>query len=113
MYPVTILLTGWLISTRAATVVAILSVVATFGLMLGEVWNVLPATLASHPLMRWVVECCAFIITALLISYVVRSYRERLGEVHRLGSDLAHRTFALQATEADLNRAQAVAHVGS
>lgn len=52
MYPVAILLTGWLISTRAATVVAILSVVATFGLMLGEVWNVLLATFAPHPLMR-------------------------------------------------------------
>ncbi len=113
MYPVTILLTGWLVSTRAATLVAILSVVVTFGLMLGELWGMLPTARASHPLIRWVVECCAFIITAMLISYVVRSYRERLGEVHRLGSDLAQRTFALQAIEADLNRAQAVAHVGS
>ena len=113
MYPVTILLTGWLVSTRAATVVAILSVVVTFGLVLGELWHVLPATLASHPLMRWVVECCAFIITAMLISYVVGSYRERLAEVHRLGSELAQRTFSLQAIEADLNRAQAVARVGS
>jgi PAS domain S-box-containing protein len=113
MYPLTILLTGWLIGTRAAMVVAALTAAATFAFMLAEAWGMLPVAPVSHPAMRWVVQCCAFIITAVMISYVVRSYDERIEEIHRLGSDLARRTSALQAIEADLNRAQSVAHVGS
>ena len=55
----------------------------------------------------------SLLAAAVLITYVARSYRNRLDEVRKLGSDLAVLTAEVQAREADLNRAQAVAHVGS
>ncbi len=112
-YPLTILLIGWLVGTRAAAVAAVLTTATTLGFVLAESYAVLPEAPPTPPVLRWTIDSFVFLFTAVLITYVVRSYRSRLAEVRTLGSDLAARTAELQAREADLNRAQAVAHVGS
>ncbi len=113
IYPLTILLTGWLVSTRAAVTVAWLTTAATLGFVLIEWRGLLPVAPPTPPAMRWIIQGFVFVLTAVLISSLVRAYRGRLAEVRSLGSDLVQRTVELQAREADLNRAQAVAHVGS
>lgn len=113
IYPLIILLTGWLVGARAAVAVALLTTATTLAFVLGETWGLLPAAPATHPTMRWVVEGCVFMVTAALIYHVVRSYRNRIAEVRKLGVDLAQRAAELQRIEADLNRAQAVGRIGS
>ena len=113
IYPLTILLTGWLIGTRMAVLLTALTVLTTFAFTLCELAGVLPVAPPTSPVLRWVVQCFVFVLSAALITHAVRSYRQRLDEVQRLGAELAQRSAELQAREADLNRAQAVSQVGS
>jgi len=113
LYPLVILLFGWLVSTRAALALALWTAATTLGFVLVEMWGYLPVPPPTPPAMRWVIEACVFVLSAVLINHVVRSYRDRLAQVRELGCDLARRTAELQGREAELRRAQAVAHVGS
>ncbi len=113
LYPLTIVLTGWLIGTRAAMGVAALTTLAMLGFVFGDAAGLLPSPLGTPPALRWVVQSMTFFFSATMIAHVVRSYRDRLEEVRRLGGELALLTAELQTREADLNHAQAVAHVGS
>ncbi len=112
-YPVIITLAGWLLGPRVAVAVAALTAATCFGFLQAELRGLLPPRPPTSPALLWIVQATVFAFSALLISYVVRSYRNRLAEVRKLGGDLALRSAEVQAREADLNRAQAVAHVGS
>jgi len=113
IYPLIVSLIGWLFSSRAAVAVALLTTVVSFGFVLAETYALLPLPAPTPPVIRWVVEAGAILLSAVLISHVVKSYRNRLEEVKHLGGELARRTLELQARETDLNRAQSVAQIGS
>ena len=113
LFPLMIMLAGWWCSTRAAWVTALVTIVATVGLMLASNTGLLPAHPEIAAPARAVTQCFAAILAAVLITYLVRSYRDRLAEVQQLSGDLAKHTAALQEVERDLNRAQAVARIGS
>ncbi|SBT04246.1 Diguanylate cyclase/phosphodiesterase with PAS/PAC sensor(S) (fragment) [Candidatus Accumulibacter aalborgensis] len=49
----------------------------------------------------------------LPVVFLVRSYRKRINDVHRLGNDLARTRAELQACEADLKHAQTLACAGT
>ena len=98
-YPLIIILIGWLIGSRAAITFSLLAVLASFAFALSESAGWLPAAPPTPPLLRWVVQTCVFVVAAFLVAHIVRSYRQRLDEVHRLTAELAH--------------AQSVAQVGS
>ena len=55
---------------------------------------------------------CAM-LSVLLVVFLVRSYRIRLGEIENLSRDLVLRSAEAQAISNDLNIAQTVAHIGS
>ena len=112
-YPVIIMMTGWLIGSRAALAVTGLTVATTIGFVLGESWGFLPKQLPTPPAMHGVVQVVIFGVSGMLIVYLVRSYQDRLAELGRVGSELAQRTVEMEASRADLHRAQAVAKVGS
>ena len=112
-YPLVIIMFGWLSGPRAAFALTVLTVAATFGFLQGELLGVLPPRPFTAPALMWIFQISVFILSAVLITYVVRSYRDRLEEVRKLGSDLGLLTAEVQSREAELNRAQAVAHVGS
>jgi PAS domain S-box-containing protein len=63
--------------------------------------------------MHGLIQLSAVIVSLLLISFLCRSYQRRIAEVRRLGQDLEQRSAELLANEAELRRAQRVAHVGS
>ncbi len=113
IYPMIILLAGWMVSVRAAAVTASLTLAATLGMVLAESRGWLPAPPETLPLMRWFVQGCTFVLTAFLIISLVRAYRERQAELQALGNALRQRAAELEASTSDLHRAQAVAHVGS
>jgi signal transduction histidine kinase/ActR/RegA family two-component response regulator len=113
LYPLIILLAGWLISVRAAWVVAAVTIVVVVLLVVAGEMGMLPHAPPVHATARAVTQCFTFVFAASIITYVVRSYQRRLAEMRKLSDDLAERTARLQATQADLNRAQAVARMGS
>jgi len=106
IYPLIVLLVGWLVSTRAATAVALLTTAVTFCFVLVEIAGWLPSPALTPPLMRWITEAVVIMVSAVMIAHVVKSYRNRLEEVRAIGAEL-------QAREIDLHRAQAVASIGS
>ena len=112
-YPLLILTGGWLLGTRTAVALAALTAALIVAFVVGESWSLLPPQPPTPLMMYGLVQITGVGVALLLIVFLARSYRERIDEVRRLGSDLAQRSAEVQAREADLNRAQAVAHVGS
>ena len=112
-YPVIIMLAGWLLGPRTGIAVAALTAAACFGLLLAQLQGFLPQPPPAAPALVWIAQAAVFAFSALLISFIVTSYRDRLEEVRKLDGDLALHQAEILAREADLNRAQAVAHVGS
>jgi PAS domain S-box-containing protein len=99
IYPIIILLLGWLAGARLAWTATALSIASTFVFALLDMRGHLPSPPVTPPLMRWAIQCGIFILTAGLIGHVTKSYRDRHDELRALSRDFA--------------RAQAVAHVGS
>ena len=99
IYPLTILLVGWLVGTRAALVAAALTSGTALVFVVLDALGDLPAAPATPHTLRWIIDSGVWIMTAALIASVARSYRARLEDMRQL--------------DGELNRAQAVAHVGS
>jgi PAS domain S-box-containing protein len=99
IYPLIIALVGWLVGMRGAIVATALSSTATCGMVVAAWLGWLPPAWPTPPLVRWIVELGAFVLTAAIVRSIVGSFRRRLDDV--------------QVLSADLHRAQAVAHVGS
>jgi signal transduction histidine kinase len=112
-YPLMILMFGWLISRRAALTVAALTVAAIIGLVMADSWGFLPYTPPSPPVLHGVVQVSLVVLATLIIIFVVDAYQNRLTDLGHIGSDLARRTLDLETSQAELNRAQAVATIGS
>ncbi len=113
VYPLIIMLCGWLLGVRCALVIAVLSILATLGFVLAEFAGVLPANPPTPAVMYGLIQVTSIVFSAALIVFLVRSYNSRLDEVERLSRDLARRTNEAQIIAADLETAQSVAHMGS
>ncbi|MEY3445402.1 MAG: hypothetical protein RIR45_157 [Pseudomonadota bacterium] len=112
-YPVIILMVGWMISPRMALITAALSAAATVAFLLAELAGVLPDNMPSPPELFAGDLLVLYLVSALLSVFLVRAYRGRLHELRKIGSALARRSQDLELSKAELNRAQAVANVGS
>jgi PAS domain S-box-containing protein len=99
LYPQIIFLLGWFIGVRAALAAALLTIATTLGFALAESWGLLPVPFPTPPVIGWIIQSFIVALSVVLIVYLIRSHQSRLNKVNELGSDL--------------NRAQAVAHVGS
>jgi len=106
IYPVIILMVGWLVGQRAAIVLALLTVATTFGFVLAESQGILPLPAPAPAMLYWVVQSSAFIFSALLIVFLARSYHRRLEEKDRLGKDLARRVAEVETAEAALRASE-------
>jgi len=113
VYPVLILMSGWMINARVALVLTALTVAATSGLFLAELWGLLPPELASPLTFYAGDQILVYLLSAVLVVFVLRAYQSRLQQLRQASSDLAQRTLALEESQAELHRAQAVARVGS
>lgn len=112
-YPLLILLSGWLLGQRAALSISALSVLMTLFLVFGSNTGTLPNSQQSAPALQGAVHIITYIISALFVSLLVRSFQGKMEELRALGQDLVKRTYDLEDGKAELQRAQAVAKVGS
>jgi diguanylate cyclase (GGDEF)-like protein len=113
VYPVIILMVGWMISSKAALFATGLSLTATSGFLLAESWGYLPVPLPSPPALYGVVQVVLAVLSLILIGRFVSSYQNRIEELRRISNELTDRTQVMEATQKDLNRAQAVGNTGS
>ena len=102
IYPLIILLAGWAIGARVATLVTLVTVSFLLILVYAESQGWLPAAPKTLPLMRWIVQATVFTLTALLVGHFVHAYRDRLAEVRNLGDALAQRAAELAQLNATL-----------
>lgn len=112
-YPLMIMMFGWLISRRAAWAVTALTVATIIGLVMAESWGFLPHAPPSPAVLNGVVLVLLSVLSAGVIAYLVGAYEDRLKELGRVGLELGQRTLDLEASQTELQRAQAVAKVGS
>lgn len=113
IYPLLVMLCGWLLGARSAIVLASLAVAAILGFILTEQGGLLPALEQTAAAMYGLIQITCILFSALLIVILIRSHSNRLDDVEKLGRDLAQRTAEAQNIAADLNMAQSVAHIGS
>ena len=112
-YPTSIILIGWLISTRAALVASALTVGAIIGFEVADSWAILPAAPLTPSPMHGIVQILVVAISTLLIVLLVKSYQNRVREIRRLGDDLVLRAAELETQKSELQQAQTVASIGS
>ena len=98
-YPLVILMLGWMAGMRAAIIMAALSTVAILCFALAESFGIQPVAPPTPPAMRLIVQGMVYVFSAVMVIYFVRSYQMHIDKADELARDL--------------NRAQAVAHVGS
>lgn len=112
-YPAIIFIIGWVISSRAAMIVAAMTAIAITGFTLADTMGFLPVPPPSSAVLHGMLQIIVFVLSTSLVVVLVRSYQNRLRDLLRLGNDLARRTAELETSRADLHRAQAVAKIGS
>lgn len=106
-YSVIIIVTGCLLSPRAAWVMTGVTVVGILGLAVGELTGFLSMLPATPRLLAAGVAGIIFIISALMVVAAMRVNQNRLAELRRVGCELAQRT---QDLEAALSRMQCLVH---
>lgn len=88
-YPLILIMAGWLLGTRTATILAVLTVAATLGFVIAEAQSVLPVQPPTPPAMFWAVQVTTFVVSAALIAFFRRAYRQQIAEVRALSGNLA------------------------
>jgi diguanylate cyclase (GGDEF)-like protein/PAS domain S-box-containing protein len=112
-YPLVIMITGWLINARAAIIsmAATIAVTLLFGVL--DAKGIFPQGASSSPLVRVADQVVIYLLCGALAAYFVRNFQRQLQRHRKVSRDLAKRTSDLEAKTTELQRAQAVAKVGS
>ena len=99
VYPVIVLLTGWLVSVRQAKLMAGLTVAASLGLWLAGQRQWLPIQFAPSTAVYAIHQIIIVMLSAVLIVYVVRAFKLRLKQLHEARNRLKEQALALQQSE--------------
>lgn len=113
VFPVIVLLTGWLVSARAALVIGVLTMVAIAAFVNAQISGVLPKPVAFLPALHGTVQAIMIGVSVTLAYFLVTAYRNRIKEIQRANQGFREQAEALEMHRVDLNRAQAVGKVGS
>ncbi|MBK9442882.1 MAG: diguanylate cyclase [Comamonadaceae bacterium] len=113
VYPVIILIFGWLRDERAAATMAGLTILLAVSLWIAEVMMMLPAFSNPPSLVYAVHQVIIYALSAVLAHFVLRTYKQRLKDLKDTSLELAKHSQLLELNTNLLQRAQAVAKVGS
>lgn len=112
-YPLVIAMSGWLISSRVAIVMAILTSLSSVFLVLAEAQGWLRQPPAASVMLYGVAQVAVNLATGLLAVFMVNAYKNRLLRLLSVSEESAQRTRELETIRHELHQAQAVAKVGS
>lgn len=112
-FPVLVFYAGWRFGPRGAVLTAVIVSIALVVLALADLAGWLP--LHDHrPILVYLgTELMAMVLAAVAIVWVLRAYQNRIGDARALSRDLARHVAEVDASRADLDRAQAIGRVGS
>lgn len=110
VYPLLILLSGWVVGLRAAFTMSTLTILVTLYIIF---LNDVSAPPHTDPALQGWVQIIIYVISAILVTFMVRSYYRKIEELHQLSKKLSERTLDLEASKTELIRAQTAAKVGS
>ena len=113
IFPILVMLSGWLLNARAAMTAAVMTSLLTVFFVLVEHLGWLPLTKPAPLVLNGIVLVCILITSALLVNSLVRSYKKQIQELHAINLGYAQRAHDLERVKAELHQAQAVARVGS
>ncbi len=99
LYPLIILMAGWLLNRQLALVFALLSITAIVGLAVAESSTLLPQA-NNRPVLHVLVQSGTLIFVSIILGHIVSGYQARLEEVKRLTSNLDQQVTALAASDA-------------
>lgn len=113
VYPVVVVMAAMLLPRRLALWVGTLTLLAILTFVLAEGSGQLP-TVAFISLLQLGTEQSLVILVSMLMGFLmVKTYQDRVAAVRRVTAVLTRRTADLESTQAELERAQSVAMVGS
>lgn len=87
--PPIIVLAAWRLGIRFGNLLTGASAAMCVVLYLAETRGMLPPAPPLSPLLRLLVEIAIFLFCGIVVRALVRSYRDRLDEVEKLGAELA------------------------
>jgi PAS domain S-box-containing protein len=99
LYPVVMLMAGWLLGLRVAYAFAAMSVLACLTLTLAESLGHLPPV-SNQLVLYLALQSAVIVFTTLLIRRIVISHQARLSEVSKLSGELGEQVAALARSEA-------------
>ncbi|OIP19296.1 MAG: hypothetical protein CO105_01020 [Comamonadaceae bacterium CG_4_9_14_3_um_filter_60_33] len=99
VYPVMILLTGWLVNVRYAKLMTGLTVVTTLVLWLAEQRQWLPVQFAPSAAVYAVNQTSVVVLSEVLIVFVVRVFKLRLKQLYETRARLKMQALALKQSE--------------
>jgi len=112
-YPLVIVMSGWLISSRVAVVMTTLTSLSIVLLVLAETQGWLRQPPSPPVVVHGVAQVAINLATALLVIFMVNAYKSRLLRLTSVSEESAQRTRELEAIRLELHQAQAVAKIGS
>ena len=113
VYPLMVCMFGWLVSQRAALAVSALSIAVTIGFVVSDASGWLRQARPSPAALHAVMQVSLIVLATVIIIFLVDIYKNRIKELNQKSIDLADHMHALEVSQAELHRAQAVANVGS
>lgn len=113
VFPIVILIYGWLMQGRGVVVSTLLITTLTIALEYAHWVDILPQSALPPAPIYLVHALTIYALAALLMAFILRAFNQQLATLDAVGSELAKRSKLLEQNSQLLERAQAVAHVGS
>ncbi|MDO8284711.1 MAG: EAL domain-containing protein [Rhodoferax sp.] len=112
-FPIFIVMCGWQLSARAALIATGATVIVVAALTLAETRGLLAEAPLYLPVMHGSVLAIVLLLAGAMIALLVGAYRKKIGQLQQSREDLRRHSEDLESSRAALQRAQAVASVGS
>jgi len=113
VFPLVILIYGWLIESRGVVLTSLLITALTVGLWAAEWLGLLPPA-PMPPAGIYLVHAIAiYTLAALLMVFILMAFKRQMAALSAASEELADRSRLLEQNTQILERAQAVARVGS
>jgi two-component sensor histidine kinase len=98
-YPALTIMVGWLMGGRAAMLTTLLTALTVIGLVALESTGLLPTMRPTPPAMYGAVQIMLSLLSAILIIFLARAYKDRLDQLQHTNGHLAARTDEQKQTQ--------------
>jgi len=98
-HPLIVLFLGWVVSARVALATVALTSATIVGFIVAEARGWQPAVAPAPPLLHGIIQIAVMLLSAALMIYLVKAYRQRLEEMQRSKLAIEHAHAVLKQSE--------------